>query len=132
MTPKSKFQYFAIQGIPFPKYTSFVATYRQFSDESCVIALDKHEHSIDCSFVSWNGAGRDKGLTHLTSVAKLSFKGAVSDARCYKIHQDLLLRCVEAGLKPRSQVEFRVIVSPAPNVISPKRMNDMLIELVSS
>lgn len=131
LPPKSKFQYFAIQGIPFPKYTSFVATYRQHLDEACVVALDKHEHGIDCSFVSWNDASYLSDLTPLTSVAKFSFRGAVSDARCWRIHKELLTCCVEAGLTPLSQVEFRVIMCPAPNVISPRRKNEMLIEVAS-
>lgn len=132
IAPKSKFQYFAIQGIPFSRFTSFIATYRQHSDEACVVVLDKHEFSIDCSFISWKRAQSNADLNPLTTVAKISFKGAVSDSRCSKLHQELLLHCFELGLKPRSEVEYRIIMSTAPFVISPWRKNSLLVELISA
>jgi hypothetical protein len=128
--PTSKFEYFAVKGIPFPKYTAFIAVYFQGKDEPCVIALDKRERKLECSFVSWKQKPSEALAGPMVSkVAALSFKGAVSDSKCSKLHKSLIANVLHAGLKVRSDVEFRVLVPPTPGVFSPSRENLLVIEL---
>jgi hypothetical protein len=129
MDPRTKFQFFAVQGVPFPAYTSFVTKYQQRKEDERSVVLDKHQANVEFSLVSWRRRPPELTSTPVARVAALPFRGIVADSKCTELHRQLLQRIKAAGLTARNDVDYRVVMSSAPRVMPMSRANELLVEL---
>lgn len=105
-----------------------MSTYRTCPDDHNVV-LDKHQ-GMGFQFVSWRSASEVESLSKpLTRIAKMRFKGAVSDAKCFTLHKLLLRKVRDAGLEPKSEHDYRVFMMTTPGVFAFARDNEIAIEI---
>lgn len=134
---KTFFQYFEMNLKPIPvlgKHSAFVAVYKQMLPGTDVVAIDKQEHHIGLRVIGWRRDDKIdlKGSQCLGRVAVKEFFGTVSDSKATSLHESLLAGMRSAGLKVKSESDYRIVMDNTPKVGMRRRKNELHIELADS